>query len=71
MGDVCESARLGHMSVDVHTGDGTVVSGVPDPRPVRDDDPSAIDGVGYARELSIAGTTVLLDDVRQVVLTRP
>lgn len=71
VGGVLESAFLAHSTVRVLLSDGRTVEGVPD-QPRADVAPGdQLDETGMARTVDVAGTTLALQDVSEIVFIRP
>ena len=70
VGDLCSSAALASLNVEVCTADGTRVRGVPGVvHPAAGE--AALDDIGYARTLRINARVVNLEDIVQCSICSP
>lgn len=70
MGNLCNDARIGALSVRVTTADGAVHEGVPDAIPAERED-EAVDDTGWSEPLRVDGEVVRLQDVCEIQIRRP
>jgi hypothetical protein len=71
VGEVFERARMARLAVEVATSDGSCLAGVPHARGVAPEDPDQLDHTGFARQLSMDGEPVCLQEIVEVRLRRP
>lgn len=71
LGECCDAARLGHVSMRLELDDGTGIEGVPAESAIADRTERQIDATGTRPELLIAGIAVPLDRVRRYTVIRP
>jgi hypothetical protein len=71
IGEICELARTGRLAVEVTTGDGRTLDGIPSPHPVNPDDAAQVDDTGFANDLAVNGEVVGLMDVVELRLRMP
>ena len=67
--EVCESARLARLPVQLVLVDGTRLEGHPQARPAGDD--SSLDDTGYADVIDLGEQHVPLSDVLEAAVRRP
>jgi hypothetical protein len=70
VGDLCKSARLAGLPVEIRTESGLRVTGVPHPRDAADQ-PHEVDDTGWARPLVVGGQTLDLAAVSEIRIRRP
>ncbi len=70
VGHLCAAAALARLDIEVVTGGGTRVRGVPSsPRPAEGDD--HVNDTGYARTFRIADQLIALDDITACTIHSP